>query len=55
MKYIYILIFHCFLQKGNKGAFIRFEAPDLKPNIITFEAVVSIFHNLKSVILYYLS
>jgi hypothetical protein len=28
---------------GNKGAFIRFEAPDLKPNIITFAAVVSIF------------
>jgi len=27
---------------GNKGAFIRFEAPDLKPNIVTFSAVVSI-------------
>ncbi|CAL0309730.1 unnamed protein product [Lupinus luteus] len=26
-------------QMGNKGAFIRFEAPDLKPNIITFSAV----------------
>ncbi|WJX37816.1 Serine/threonine-protein phosphatase 5, variant 2 [Trifolium repens] len=26
-------------QMGNKGAFIRFEAPDLKPNIITFAAV----------------
>lgn len=37
---------------GNKGAFIRFEAPDLKPNIITFAAVVSIFCILKSVMLY---
>ncbi|KAK4394770.1 Serine/threonine-protein phosphatase 5 [Sesamum angolense] len=27
-------------QMGNKGAFIRFEAPDLKPNIVTFSAVV---------------
>ncbi|KAF5481441.1 hypothetical protein F2P56_002091 [Juglans regia] len=26
-------------QMGNKGAFIRFEAPDLKPNIATFSAV----------------
>eukprot|EP00261_Vitis_vinifera_P037930 XP_019079173.1 PREDICTED: serine/threonine-protein phosphatase 5 isoform X3 [Vitis vinifera] len=26
-------------QMGNKGAFIRFEAPDLKPNIVTFSAV----------------
>lgn len=26
-------------QMGNKGAFIRFEAPDLKPNIVTFAAV----------------
>ncbi|KAL5077585.1 hypothetical protein RYX36_016569 [Vicia faba] len=26
-------------QMGNKGAFIRFEAPDLKPNIITFASV----------------
>jgi serine/threonine-protein phosphatase 5 len=24
---------------GNKGAFIRFEAPDMKPNIVTFSAV----------------
>ncbi|KAI7996648.1 Serine/threonine-protein phosphatase 5 [Camellia lanceoleosa] len=24
---------------GNKGAFIRFEAPNLKPNIVTFSAV----------------
>jgi len=40
---------------GNRGAFIRFEAPDLKPKIITFEAVVSIFHNLKSVMLYHRS
>lgn len=29
------------MQMGNKGAFIRFEAPDLKPNIVTFSAVVS--------------
>lgn len=28
---------------GNKGAFIRFEAPTLKPNIVTFAAVVSSF------------
>ena len=27
---------------GNKGAFIRFEAPDMKPNIVTFTAVVSL-------------
>ncbi|KAL3638278.1 Serine/threonine-protein phosphatase 5 [Castilleja foliolosa] len=27
-------------QMGNKGAFIRFEAPDLKPNIVTFSAVL---------------
>lgn len=26
-------------QMGNKGAFIRFEAPVLKPNIVTFSAV----------------
>ncbi|KAG5544875.1 hypothetical protein RHGRI_017362 [Rhododendron griersonianum] len=26
-------------QMGNKGAFIRFEAPDLKPNIVTFSSV----------------
>ncbi|KAI8010400.1 Serine/threonine-protein phosphatase 5 [Camellia lanceoleosa] len=26
-------------QMGNKGAFIRFEAPNLKPNIVTFSAV----------------
>ncbi|KAL1555705.1 Serine/threonine-protein phosphatase 5 [Salvia divinorum] len=26
-------------QMGNKGAFIRFEAPDLKPNIATFSSV----------------
>jgi hypothetical protein len=39
---------------GNKGAFIRFEAPDLKPNIITFAAVVSIFPILKPAMLYHL-
>lgn len=33
---------------GNKGAFIRFEAPDLKPNIITFASVVSISRISKS-------
>ncbi|EXB30289.1 Serine/threonine-protein phosphatase 5 [Morus notabilis] len=27
-------------QMGNKGAFIRFEAPNLKPNIVTFSAVI---------------
>ncbi|XP_028073172.1 serine/threonine-protein phosphatase 5-like isoform X5 [Camellia sinensis] len=27
-------------QMGNKGAFIRFEAPNLKPNIVTFSAVL---------------
>ena len=32
----------CLLQMGNKGAFIRFEAPDLKPDIVTFSAVVSV-------------
>ncbi|KAL3849115.1 hypothetical protein ACJIZ3_010997 [Penstemon smallii] len=26
-------------QMGNKGAFIRFEAPDMKPNIVTFSSV----------------
>ncbi|XP_010273447.1 PREDICTED: serine/threonine-protein phosphatase 5 [Nelumbo nucifera] len=26
-------------QMGNKGAFIRFQAPDMKPNIVTFSAV----------------
>nr|KYP47649.1 Serine/threonine protein phosphatase 5 [Cajanus cajan] len=26
-------------QMGNKGAFIRFEAPEMKPNIVTFSAV----------------
>ncbi|KAF5948329.1 hypothetical protein HYC85_014286 [Camellia sinensis] len=30
-------------QMGNKGAFIRFEAPNLKPNIVTFSAVVFMF------------
>lgn len=33
----------CMVQMGNKGAFIRFEAPDLKPSIVTFSAVVSRF------------
>ncbi|KAL8136743.1 hypothetical protein V2J09_002744 [Rumex salicifolius] len=26
-------------QMGNKGAYIRFEAPEMKPNIVTFSAV----------------
>ncbi|KAI3892176.1 hypothetical protein MKX03_036781 [Papaver bracteatum] len=26
-------------QMGNKGAYIRFEAPDMKPNIVTFSSV----------------
>lgn len=33
---------------GNKGAFIRFEAPDLKPNIVSFSAVVSSFPHAQS-------
>lgn len=42
---------------GNKGAFIRFEAPDLKPNIITFSAVVSGFYfsNNYNVFYFYIS
>ncbi|THU49163.1 hypothetical protein C4D60_Mb06t06660 [Musa balbisiana] len=32
-------------QMGNKGAFIRFTAPDLKPDIVSFSAVVC--HNLQ--------
>lgn len=39
--YILNLFFNA--QMGNKGAFIRFEAPDMKPNIATFTAVVSSF------------
>lgn len=39
---------NCILvQMGNKGAFIRFTAPEMKPDIVTFSAVVSsgrIFH-----------
>ncbi|MCL7035799.1 hypothetical protein MKW94_003193 [Papaver nudicaule] len=27
-------------QMGNKGAYIRFDAPDMKPNIVTFSAVL---------------
>jgi serine/threonine-protein phosphatase 5 len=27
------------MQMGNKGAFIRFGAPDLKPDIVSFAAV----------------
>jgi len=38
---------------GNKGAFIRFEAPALKPNIVTFSAVVSIFCALDHAMLSY--
>ncbi|RWW24998.1 hypothetical protein GW17_00010693, partial [Ensete ventricosum] len=29
------------MQMGNKGAFIRFTAPDLKPDIVSFSAVVN--------------
>lgn len=33
------------MQMGNKGAFIRFTAPELKPDIVSFSAVVGIgFH-----------
>jgi hypothetical protein len=31
------------MQMGNKGAFIRFTAPELKPDIVTFSAVVCHF------------
>lgn len=36
---------------GNKGAFIRFEAPDMKPNIVTFSAVVSVVYLLHIIVL----
>lgn len=49
-----MLIFHCMLQMGNKGAFIRFKAPDLKPDIVTFSAVVSIFCILLSAMVSYI-
>ncbi|RXH67677.1 hypothetical protein DVH24_027824 [Malus domestica] len=56
-------------QMGNKGAFIRFESPDLKPNIVTFSAVphpdvkpmayannfLRMFHREKWVLLHLLS
>ena len=29
------------IQMGNKGAFIRYTAPEMKPDIVTFSAVVS--------------
>jgi len=46
---IYVLLKHnvlilwiaFFIQMGNKGAFIRFTAPEMKPDIVTFSAVVS--------------
>lgn len=31
---------------GNKGAFLRFKAPDMKPDVVTFSAVVSILRIL---------
>lgn len=35
---------------GNKGAFIRFEAPDMKPDIVTFSAVVSCYFSFTSIL-----
>jgi hypothetical protein len=35
------LVIAFLIQMGNKGAFIRFTAPEMKPQIITFSAVVS--------------
>lgn len=43
------------LQMGNKGAFIRFEAPDMKPNIVTFSAVVSGFYLEMSFLFLYIN
>lgn len=34
--------FQIVMQMGNKGAFIRFTAPHLKPDIVSFSAVVCI-------------
>lgn len=35
---------------GNKGAFITMNGKDMKPNFITYSAVVSIFHdNLENI------
>lgn len=36
------------MQMGNKGAFIRFTAPELKPDIVSFSAVVGIGFIFKS-------
>ena len=36
----------CLIQMGNKGAFLRFKAPDMKPDIVTFSAVVSVLQSL---------
>jgi hypothetical protein len=33
-------------QMGNKGAFIRFTAPGLKPEFTKFNAVVSLLHSV---------
>ena len=33
---------------GNKGAFIRFKAPELKPDIVTFSAVVSVYFDFQA-------
>ena len=35
------LILFCLKQMGNKGAFIRFEAPEMKPQFTKFGSVVS--------------
>lgn len=36
----------CLIQMGNKGAFLRFKAPDMKPDVVTFSAVVSVLQSL---------
>ncbi|KAF6173851.1 hypothetical protein GIB67_039802 [Kingdonia uniflora] len=38
-KFSKSLLGYLVLKMGNKGAFIRFRAPDMKPNIVTFSAV----------------
>ena len=43
LKHDVLILWIAFLiQMGNKGAFIRFTAPEMKPDIVTFSAVVSI-------------
>ena len=44
LRYIFFKILWVLFQMGNKGAFIRFEAPTMEPKIVTFSAVVSTFY-----------